>query len=688
MVRHTVCRLCSSCCPVEVHVDRGKLISANRKSFLPPEKRLVCPKLLAAPDIVYSPKRVLRPIIRNKKTGEMMEVSWEDALGFVAERLQRIKSQDGVQCVAWLRGMAADWGPPWDCANRLMNTFGSPNTIGNGSVCHVAREMAHWYVYGAMTVPMAKDSKCIVIWGKNDRNTAPGMAEAILYALDHGAKLIVIDPVRTFFGRRADIWLPIKPAHDGLLAMAMIRSIIEWNLYDRSFVESYVTGFDSLSDVAMRFSMNEVASRTCLSIDDIKKVVQLYAGTKPACIIDGNGLDMQIEVFDTTRAVAMLRALTGNLDVPGGDFIPQPIPARDLQLRSALPDDVLPITYKYSLFDNFHHNWGRHAQSCLIDSILHEDPYPIKALVVQSGNPVVTMTESGRVRKAFEKLDFMVIIDPFLNQTAKYADVILPATTGFEKTQMNRASLRNALIILQDAVIEPVGESWPDWKIVFELARVLGLGEYFPWKSAEEVIDYQLEPVGITVRDLRNNPDGIWAEPLRYEKHRIEGFRTPSGKVECLSNVLAQAGYQAVPFEKGFLKEPLSFSDIVRDAHKKNVFIGMSGERTNRYTHTQFHDITFLRRIEFEGFVEIHPDDAKILEIENFDTVRVTTSRGAIEMRARISDIVQPGMVRIAWGWGEVNPMQGVNNLTDDSVRNPVTCTPSNRSFYCRVEKV
>ncbi|SFM64806.1 molybdopterin-containing oxidoreductase family protein [Thermodesulforhabdus norvegica] len=688
MIKHTVCRLCSACCPAEVKVEDGKLIGATRKSFLPPEKRLVCPKLLAAPEIVYSPERITNPIIRDRKTGKTREVSWEDAMGFIADRLQKIKDRHGPQAVAWLRGMAADWGTPWDYANRLMNAFGSPNTIGNGSVCHVAREMAHWYVYGAMTIPMVKEAKCIVIWGKNDRNTAPGMAEAILFAREKGAKLIVVDPVRTFFGRRADIWLPVKPAHDGLLVMAMLRLIVEKGWLDRSFIDSYSHGFDRLCDVLNRFSLDEVSKKVWLSKEDIEKAAKLYATGKPACIIDGNGLDMQLEVFDTTRAIAMLRAITGNIDVPGGDFIPQPVPVRNIQLRDELPEGIRPITSDYSLFDNFHPNWGRHAQSCLIDAILDEKPYAVKALVVQSGNPVVTMTESSRVRKAFEKLDFMVCIDPFRNRTSHYADVILPATTCFEKTQINRAYLRNALVILQDAVIGPVGNSWPDWKIIFELAKFLGLGKFFPWESVDEALNYQLEPAGITVEDLRKNPDGIWVEELRYEKYKSEGFNTPSGKVEFASKTLEEAGYPAVPFEKGFSDEPISFAELVDDNSGGNVLIGISGERTNRYTHTQFHNVPFLRKLEPEGFVEIHPQDAERLGIEDFAVVSITTPKGQVKMKARRSDVVRPGVVRIAWGWGEVNEECGVNNLTDDSRRNPLTCTPSNRSFYCRVDKV
>jgi len=221
MKHHTVCRLCSACCPVTADIEDGKLVRAERKSFLSPEKRLRCPKLKAAPEIVYAPDRVLTPLIRKKggSGDDFQTASWDAALDLAAEKFLHFKETHGAQSVAWLRGMAADWGAPWDYANRLMNLFGSPNTIGNGSVCHVGRDMAHVYTYGAMTLPQPKTSRCILIWGKNDRNTAPGFSEAILFAKQRGAKLIVIDPVKTYFAKMADIWLQIKPGHDGQLVL-------------------------------------------------------------------------------------------------------------------------------------------------------------------------------------------------------------------------------------------------------------------------------------------------------------------------------------------------------------------------------------------------------------------------------------------------------------------------------------
>ncbi len=682
MKTDTICRFCSSCCPVVAETENNRLISARRKSFLPDERQLICPKLKAAADIVYSPERLQKPLMRDD-AGNFQEASWVDALDRVAEQFLQYKKENGAESVCWLRGMAADWGAPWDYVNRLMNGFGSPNSIGNGSVCHVGREFAHTITYGAMTVPLLQKAKCILIWGKNDRDTNPMAAEAILHARQNGAKLIVVDPIRTYFAARADIWLQIKPAHDGLLAMAMIHEIISQNLYDAEFVDNWTVGFEQLAESAAKFPAERIAHDIWLDPDLIREAARLFATTKPACIVDGNGLDMQVDAFDATRSVAMLRAMTGNLDVKGGDFIPQPVPARNIQLQERMPAGVKPITGAYPQFNVFNATWGKHVQSCVVDAILEEKPYPVKMLVSQSGNPVVSLMDAGRVERALEKVEFLVVIDKFMTQTARMADVVLPASSCFEKTQLNRAYLRNRLVRIQNQVIEPLGESWPDWKIVFELGRRIGLTEEFPWQTVEEAIDYQLEPAGITVQMLRDNPDGISSEDMRFEKYRSDGFNTPSGKVEFAPLKLEENGFTAVPYDNGYVDRPISFSD----QQDQYPLLGISGARSNRFTHSQFHQVPSLYMNRKGCVVDIHPDDAEAYTIAEGDIVRVETPRGRIVMPAKISTDVHQGSIRIAWGWGDLSPDLSLNRLTDDDRRNPIIGTPSGRSFMCRIAK-
>ncbi len=686
MIKHTICRLCSACCPVEARVEAGRLISAERKSFLPPGERIICPKLLRAPRIVYSQKRLKTPLIRrDKRSGSgFREAGWDEALDLTAHKFREQRKKSGAQSIAWLRGMAADWGAPWDYAQRLMNAFGSPNSIGNGSVCHVAREMAHVYTYGAMTMPDIKNSGCILVWGKNDRNTSPGAYENLLYARKHGARIIVVDPVKPPAAGLADIWLQIKPAHDGLLAMTMMHEIIFSDLQDKNFIQEHSLGFDELQKAVSLYPPDEIAPLIWLSPEKIREAARMYVLSKPACIVDGNGLDMQLHTFQATRAVCMLRALSGNLDRGGGDLIPQPPRLTDIRLQDRLPADVQPVTIDYKLFSNFHPNWGLHAQSCLVDAILEARPYPVNMLVVQSGNPAVTMADSGRVQAALAGLDFVVVIDPFFTRTAEFADVVLPASMCFEKTQLNRASMRTGLVILQDQVIDCLPETWPDWKIIFELGRRLGLEDEFSWQDVEEAIDLQLKPSGITVHKLRQSPEGIRDGQTKFEKFKADGFNTPSGKVEFFSHRLEKEDHDPVPYLHGRRENPISFSANCPD----KALAGMSGERENRFTHTQFHLVDDLLKPGETARAELHPDDASGMGIYPNDMLSISTPRGEIRMPASISDRIRTGCVLIAWGWGEVHPDFNLNLLTDDNHRDPVTSTPSSRSFMCSVKKL
>jgi len=244
--KYTTCRLCSVCCPTVVFLENNKIVSAERKTSTPPmEENYFCPKLRAISEIVYSADRLKTPLIRKKINGKTIwdEVPWEQALDIIANKLNLFKQRYGAESVCWLRGQASDWGATWHYAMRFMNIFGSPNIIGNGSVCHAAREISHIFTYGAITSPDYKNSKCIVIWGRNDRDTDLSLYNRILYAKEQGAKLIVIDPIRTKLASLADIWLQIRPSCDGLLAMSMIHIIISEDLYDSNFIKEWVVVF-------------------------------------------------------------------------------------------------------------------------------------------------------------------------------------------------------------------------------------------------------------------------------------------------------------------------------------------------------------------------------------------------------------------------------------------------------------
>jgi len=683
--KHTICRLCSACCPVVVYLKNNKIILVERKIKTRIKEEYFCPKIKAAAQIVYSPNRLKTPMIKKKKDGKTFwqEVSWKTALNRITKKLNLLKKEYGAESICWLRGQASDWGAVWHYANRLMNVFGSPNIIGNGSVCHAARDANHTFTYGVMTNPDYKNSNCIIIWGRNDRDCKPPLYEEIVYAKEKGAKIIVIDPIQTKLALLADIWLQVKPGYDGILAMSMIHIIISEKLYDQDFVRDWTIGFDKLKDTTSHYIPEKIAKIMWLYPEKIRESARLYAKTKPACIGDGNGIDMHLNVSQTSRAISILRALTGNLDKKGGDLIPQPIPFKDIQLKEYSPKNIKPITSEYPLFNQYDKNLGIHTMGVVTDAMLNEKPYPLKGLIIQGANPVVTMANSKRFLEALAKLELIVVIDLFMTQTAKLADIVLPTTTSFEQTRLNLGSMYSNRVVLQNKTIKWFENCWPDWKITFELAKKLGYKKEFPWNSVEEAIDEQLSPAAITTEMLRQNPDGTLFQKTHYKKYIRDGFNTRTGKVEIYSEVLKKYGYSPIPnFQEEKKNQPSFYEE-----RANFPLIGISGRRSNNYVHTQFRNIPFLLEREPEPFVDIHPEDAKNRDISDGDKVRIESPNGQIMMKARISNIVHYGSVRIAWGWGEYNSDYNLNKLTDDEQKDSITSTTSNRTFMCNVVK-
>ena len=685
MKRITVCRLCSANCLIEANIDQNNNIFAERIKSPCLKKNISCPKLQAVNEIIYSADRLTDPLLKIKKANKPTweKQSWEIILDMIASKLQYYKKNYGAESICWIRGQAPDWSSTWHYAMRFMNLLGSPNIIGNGAICHAAREFAHIMTYGEMSSPDYKNSKYIIVWGRNDHNSKPRLFENILYAKEQGAKLIVIDPVKTELAQIADSWLQIKPGGDGLFAMAMINVIIKEKLHDQKFVDKWTLGFDRLSQRIDAYSPKIISKIININSDVIRTIARLYATTKPACIGEGNGLDMNLEVFQTTRAICILRALTGNIDKKGGDKIPLPIPFRNIELSELLPKDVKPITYEYPLFDHFRPTRGNPALGPVTDAIINKKPYPIKVLIIQGTNPVVTVANTKRFLKALDSLDLIIVIDLFMTQTAKYADIVLPTTTSFETTRINFPALYSNQVVLQDKIINSLGNSWPDWKITFELARRMNFEKEFPWKNVEQAIDYQLEPTGITVKQLRSKPKGIdFQHKKSYLKYLEDGFHTPSKKVEILSEKLQRYGFSGLPSFK------LSIGNYNYYKLKEEYpLLAISGARPNYFVHSQFRNIESLLKYEPEPLVDIHSLDAKERKIENGDLIKIFTPNGSIEMKANVSNIISPGIIRIPWGWGESNLTYNVNNLTDDSEKSPITSTTSNRSFMCNISK-
>ena len=481
------------------------------------------------------------------------------------------------------------------------------------------------------------------------------------------------------------MWLRPRPGTDGTLALSLMQVLIEEDLYDREFVECWTVGFDRLVELVEKYTPERAAEITWVPAEMIREAARLMGKGGRTAIHAGNGLEHHTNTFQTLRAIACLRALAGTLDVPGGNVFEQLVGWRGLKGKELLSAEQK--TKRIGSFDLFTDISSVIPFPAVVDAILTREPYPVRGLLVIGGNPAVTMPNHSRVEDALKKLELLVVSELFMTRTAQLADLVLPAASQYEKTGFIVSSMFGETkdhVFLKQKAVEVEG-CWPDWKVLFELARRLGFGEAFPWQDVEEAIDYQLEPSGITVEQLKANPGGVrFKEGEQYRKYEQDGFGTPSGKVELYSQTLEDRGYDPLPGWTEPAESPLSQPELV----KEYPLIGCSAGKTVNYVHSQYRHVESLREREPEPWVRLHPQDAESRGIADGEWVRISSPRGSIRMKAQVTDATLAGVASISPHWGESFPEAHMNVLIDDGPRDSVTGSTGDRSFLCEVTKI
>ena len=694
-VVNTVCRMCGRVCGMRAYVENGKLVRVEGIPNHVASKGGLCPRGLSAVEYEYDPKRLKSPLKREGKRGQgkWRKITWDEALDIIANKLLEIKEEYGAESLVWHRGAAPGWGSNWSYVQRFMYAFGSPNVASHDHLCYTPRTIGHKYTYGGQPLPDYENASLIVLWGFNPMETSvTNQGRRIIEAVKRGARLIVIDPRFSRAAAKADLFIQPRPGTDGALALGMINYIIKEGLYDKQFVEKWVYGFDEFRAFVEKYSLKRVSEITWVSVDKIREAAYLYATNSPGAVLeDGNGIEQHTNVVQTTRAIAILRAITGNLDVPGGNVFPLPLKLRDLTLREKLGEILRKGVKPISTHPLYFPLWGISTPE-LLDTIDTGSPYPVKALIVQ-GSAIATIASNClKVRETLKKLDFIVVHDLYMTATAELADIVLPAASFLEYPHIRTEtvaipSVDTHIIALADKVVEPLGECWSDPKFIFELAKRVGLEDYFPWKDEEEAINDELEPLGLTVEELRKHPEGIaikFSPHEVYRKYEKKGFDTSTGKVEFYSETFKKHGYDPLPEFKEPAESPYSTPEL----YKEYPLICGTGLKPGRFTHTQFRTLPSLNRIHPHPFVEIHPDTAEELGIKDGDWVFVESPRGRIKVKAKVTFIVHPKVVMVAHGWGQPYAHgQPENILTDDKARCPISAATGNRSFLCKVYK-
>jgi formate dehydrogenase (coenzyme F420) alpha subunit len=691
MLAKTLCRMCGRYCGLNVTLEGNRItrVEGMPEHFV--SKGKICAKGLASAQLENDPKRLIYPLKRagERGSGKWERISWNQAYEIITERLNHLRGEYGPASLVYHRGRAPDWGSNWAYVQRFMNVWGSPNIATHSHNCHMARALGHIHTYGGHPIPDYDKCKFMILWGYNPAYTSVvNHARRILDVKRKGAKIVVIDPRFTNIASKADIYIRIRPGTDGALALGMLHVIIQEDLYDKGFVNQWTVGFEELKEFTKAYPPQKVEDITWVPAEKIAEVARLYARNKPAILEDANGIDQHTNVVQTVRAMAILQAITGNLDNPGGHLFVPPLPLKNMTLNEKLPSEVQSLS-THPLY----YNLLRISTVEMLDAIETGKPYPVKGLIIQGSGLSVISSNSDRVTETLKKVDFTVVHDLYLTTDAQIADLALPAKTFFECPLPifypfgYAPSADVGMMGIVNKIVDSPGECKSDAEFIFEMGRRLGLKEYFPWETVEEAFDEELSPSGFTVKDLQKNPQGIiipFSPHTLYKKYERVGFNTPSRKVEIYSETFNKLGYNPLPVFKEPAESPISTPEVA----EKFPLIGGTGLKLGIFTHSQYRRVEWLNEIVPESYVEIHPQTAAELHIKDGERVKIESKRGSIEVPAKITEATDPRVVFITYGWGQPYAHGAcVNVLTDMMKRCPISGANGNRSFLCRVRK-
>lgn len=690
-VLKSTCELCYQGCGVLVHMAGGKPISVTGDPEDPVSHGAICVKGTSSLSLLTSPARLRYPMKRLGARGEgkWEKISWDQAFDEIAAKLSRVKSEFGPESVAFMRGAAKGYQDVY--AGRFANAFGTPNVTGMAHLCFVCRANAQMLTYGTLLLPDYEfPPTLLLLWAINTHTSAAGEWKRTQEAMKKGARVVAIDPWLSDSAKAAELWVRPRPGTDLALALGMINVVINEELYERTFVERWTLGFDRLKEHVQRYTPEEVSKVTWVPADTIRQVARLYARSKPACLVLGNGIDNNINNLQTARAAAILRAITGNIGRPGGDieWAPTPIVSRgspELSAQDAVPGEVR--AKRLNAQDGLLPTVFYVLPQTLFTAILTGEPYPIKAVFVQGTNPMSSLPDSKRTFEALSRLDYLVVADLFMTPTAELADIVLPVTCFLEMDSVHEGEYVQAANVVQK--VAQTGECRSDYAIFAGLAKRMGLERYFE-KTEEQMLDHILEPSGLTFQEFKGV--GSISPQRQYAKHEKSGFKTPSGKVELFSDRLAGWGFDPLPVYHEPPESPVSAPELV----DRYPFV-LTNHKLLPFKHSGGRMLEETRQLHREPIVHIQTDAAARLGIREGDWVYIETKRGRIKQKANLVPFIDPRVVLADYGWWfpekDASTLHGwsesnLNVLTSgDRPWSKELGTPTLRGMVCTVYK-
>lgn len=702
-ITRTSCRGCHGVCQVLVHRDHNGLITnITGDAGSATSGGYICPKGRYAAQTLYHPDRVTRPMLRKKGRGEGVfeAISWEAAIDLMAERFDSIRKNFGAEYIAVAQGTGR---PYTEFTARFCHALGSPNLVGPAHNCFIPRNICASITLGWFPQPDVYGRggampKCLMIFGSNviESGGADGYCgKMVLSAFNKAEKTIVIDPRATASARKSSLHLALRPGTECALLLAMIHTVIRDKAYHKDFVEQHCTGFAALQEHVRPFTPAWAEAITRVPAQDIEEAALSFAHISPASLIWGNGVDESVSAFQTARAMFILLALCGTLDVPGG--MVRWVPPATIRCKSFMVDSAvsgmqfLPPEQKAKVINSFPFCPGAHPPS-FWRACIHGQPYKPKALWLVGTNPILTHTRGDIVQRALrDHLEFTVCSDFFLTPTAAMADLVLPAAHWLEQDDV--VYFHKIWCVLSRKKLAQVGECRDDRDVILELAHKLGLDAVFPWQSWQDYLEWLVEPSGMNFADFAAQ-DIVFGQ-MRYKKYETEGFPTPSGKVELVSSVMQGLNVPALPVYTEPPLSPLSAPELAADY----PLILMTGCKLTPFFHTEGRNIPALRKLHPEPLVEMHPAKAQELGLHEGQRVRVSTPYGTQEFVLHKDERLAPDVVHAEHAWWfpeQKGPDYGCFTSNANLLfshdhpehYDPLSGAECLKSFLCRVEAV
>jgi anaerobic selenocysteine-containing dehydrogenase len=643
----------------------------------------LCAKVRPYLERVYQPDRLRYPLRRVGPTGSdrFERTSWEEAISEIAARWQQIIAEDTAAAILPYSYSGTLGLVQLAVTNaRLWNRLGASGL--ERSICGAAAELAVRSTYGARWAPDPRDlleSRLILLWGHNPASTAPHLMPILRAAQRQGAHVVVVDPRRTLTARSADEHLQPRPATDAALALGLLHVLFAEGLHDEAWLCTHTTGWEALRERVAEYPPARVAEITGLPAERIVALARRYGTTKPALLKFSDGVQRHGNGGQTARALCCLPAVVGQVGVRGGGLFYTTSDYVRWDAEAVGHASACPPTPRVV-------NMNR-IGAALTGEV--SDP-PIRALYVFCANPVASAPNASLTVRGLQRDDlFTVVHDLFLTDTARYADLVLPATSQLEQTDLHKGYGHRSLQYNAPA-IAPLGEAKSNWQVMRSLAAALGYDE--PWlrQSEEEVIAEVLAATrasnpllaGLTLE--RHQAEGTFALPFPPEAEIpfSDGhFPTPSGKLELRCEALAAHGLDPLPeytppaefaAHPPYLSASSASSVVSSDAASpagKRPLILLSGA-AHHFTSSSMANLPSLLAKEGAPTVELHPDDAAARGIQSGDEVVVGNARGECRVRAVLTPSLTRGVAVVPKGrWPRLNPDgRNINWTTSDAL--------------------